>query len=55
MDTLITSVTSIFTAAMGWAGTTATTVTNTPILLMFVVVPLVGLGVGMFKRLLSVR
>lgn len=55
MDALISSVSSIFTAAIGWAGTVGTTVVNTPLLLMFVVVPLVGLGVGLFKRLLSMR
>lgn len=54
MEALITSVTEIFTAAIGWAGTVGETVVNTPILLMFVVIPLVGLGVGLFKRLLHI-
>ena len=54
MEALISSVTEIFTAAIGWAGTVGQTVVNTPILLMFVVLPLVGLGVGLFKRLLRI-
>ncbi len=54
MDALITNITSVFTAAMGWAGTVGTTVTDTPILLIGVVVGFVGLGVGLFKRLLRV-
>ena len=54
MEALITSVSDIFTAAIGWAGTVGQTVVNTPILLMFVVPPLVGLGVGLFKRLLHI-
>ena len=54
MEALITSVSDIFTAAIGWAGTVGQTVVNTPILLMFVVLPLVGLGVGLFKRLLHI-
>lgn len=54
MEALISSVTEIFTAAIGWAGTVGQTVVNTPILLMFVVLPLVGLGVGLFKRLLHI-
>lgn len=54
MEALISSVTTIFTAAIGWAGTVGQTVVDTPILLMFVVLPLVGLGVGLFKRLLHI-
>lgn len=54
MEALIASVGDIFTAAIGWAGTVGQTVVNTPILLMFVVLPLVGLGVGLFKRLLKI-
>ena len=56
MADLITAVTSVFTAAIGWTGTVASTVASTPILLLAVVgVPLVGMGVGLFKRLLSAR
>ena len=40
---------------MTWAGEVGSTIVGTPILLMFVVIPLVGLGVGLFKRLLSMR
>ena len=54
MEALIQSVTTIFTAAVGWAGTVGETIVNTPILLMFVVLPLVGLGIGIFKRLLHI-
>lgn len=54
MEALISSVTTIFTAAIGWAATVGQTVVDTPILLMFVVLPLVGLGVGLFKRLLHI-
>lgn len=54
--TLMTSVGSVFTAALGWVGTVGTTVAGNPILLLGVVgVPLCGLGVGLFKRLLSAR
>lgn len=55
MADIISSVSTIFTAAIGWVGTVAQTVTNTPILLIFAVIGLVGLGVGLFKRLLSVN
>ncbi|MBC5738178.1 hypothetical protein [Lawsonibacter faecis] len=56
MDALLTAVTSVFTSAIGWVATVGTTITSTPVLLLFAVgVPLCGLGVGMFKRLLSTR
>lgn len=56
MSTLLTSVTTVFTSAVGWVSTVATTITDTDVLLLFcVAVPLCGLGVGMFKRLLSAR
>lgn len=54
MADLISNVTTVFTAAVGWMGTVATTVTSTPVLLLGVVTGFVGLGIGMFKRLLSV-
>lgn len=56
MTELIASITSVFTAAIGWIGTTASTIAAQPILLLACVgVPLCGLGVGLFKRLLSAR
>ena len=56
MDALITSITTVFTAAIGWVGTVASTISAQPILLLSCVgVPLCGLGIGMFKRLLSAR
>lgn len=56
MTELIASITSVFTAAIGWVGTTASTIAAQPILLLACVgVPLCGLGVGQFKRLLSAR
>lgn len=51
--TLVADVGKIFTAAIGWAGTVGEKIVGTPLLLMFVVIPVVGLGVGLFKRLLN--
>ena len=45
----------VFTSAIGWVGTVAGTITDTPILMLFCGIPLVGLGVGMFKRLINVN
>lgn len=53
---LLTSIGSVFTAAIGWVGTVASTIAGQPILLIScVAIPLCGLGVGMFKRLLSAK
>ena len=54
--TLLTSVASVFTKVIGWVGDVAATIADEPILLLACVgIPLCGLGVGMFKRLLSAR
>lgn len=56
METLITAITTVFTGVIGYVGTVASTVASQPILLLSCVgVPLCGIGVGMFKRLLSAR
>lgn len=56
MTDIISAITSVFTAAIGWVGTVASTIAGSPVLLLACVgVPLCGLGVGLFKRLLSAR
>jgi len=56
ISTLLTDVGTVFTSVIGWAGKVGETIVGTPMLLLFAVgVPLVGLGVGLFKRLLSTR
>lgn len=56
VSSLLTSIGTVFTAAIGWVGTVASTIAAQPILLLACVgVPLCGLGVGLFKRLLSAR
>ena len=52
--TLIASAGDVFTAAIGWVGNVASTIVGNPLLVLACVgIPLCGLGVGMFKRLLS--
>lgn len=53
MADIISSVGSLFTAAIGWVADVGTTVVGNPILLMFNTLPIVGLGVGIFNRLKS--
>ena len=56
MTDILASVGSVFTTAIGWVGTVADTVAGEPILLLACVgVPLCGIGIGMFKRLLSAK
>lgn len=56
MADMISAISTVFTAAIGWVGTVASTIAGQPILLLACVgIPLCGLGVGMFKRLLSAR
>ena len=56
IGSLMTSVGEVFTAAIGWVGSVAGTIAEQPILLLACVgIPLCGLGVGMFKRLLAAR
>ena len=56
MDALLTAVGSVFTSAIGWVGTVASTIAGQPILLLSCVgIPLCGIGICMFKRLLSAR
>ena len=54
MATVLSSITEVFTAAVGWVGTVAETVADEPLLLIGVVVSFVGLGIGLFSRLLRV-
>lgn len=53
---LLSTVGEVFTAAIGWVGETATVIGEQPILLLACIgIPLCGLGIGMFKRLLAAR
>lgn len=55
MTAIITALTEVFTAVIGYVGTVATTITGQPLLLLFCLIPLIGLGVGLFRRLLNVQ
>lgn len=55
VSTVVSAVTTLFSEAVDWVGTVASTIMDTPILLAFVALPLVGLGVGLFKRLINVN
>lgn len=54
MATLLSTITEIFTAAVGWVGTVSSTITGNPLLLIGVVIGFIGTGIGLFSRLLRV-
>lgn len=54
MATLLSTITEVFTSAIGWVGTVAETVASNPLLLVGVVISFIGLGIGLFSRLLRV-
>lgn len=54
METVISTIGTVFNGALGWASTVANTVTGTPLLLFGVVLGFIGVGIGLFKRLLNV-
>ena len=55
MEAILTNITAVFTSAISWAGTVGETIVATPLLMVFVAVPLVGLGVGLFRRLININ
>lgn len=55
MAGILADVTTVVTSAIGWVGQVSTTVADTPLLLMYAIIPMVGLGIGLFSRMLSVR
>lgn len=54
---ILAHVTSIVTAAVSWCGSYLGMITTSgnEILLLFTVLPIVGLGIGILKRLFSVN
>lgn len=53
IQSLLTSVGTVVTSAISWMGSVTGAVTDTPLLLLFVALPLVGLGIGFFKRIIN--
>ena len=51
---ILATVTSVFTEAIKWVGTVGTTIVGNPLLMIGCCLPLIGVGVYLFKRLLKV-
>lgn len=52
MAAVLSSITEVFTAATGWVGSIISMIASQPLLLIGVVIPFIGLGVGLLSRLL---
>lgn len=57
MAAILTSVTSVVTSAISWLTSFvgAITASGNEILLVFAAIPLVGLGVGLLRRMLAIN
>ncbi len=52
MTTLLSNIGTILESSIAWMGSIASAVASNPLLMLGVVIPFVGFGVGLFKRLL---
>lgn len=56
MAAILSAVTSVVTSAISWATSYITLITGNDVLLLFcIALPLVGLGIGIIRRLVSIR
>lgn len=53
VTSVLTEIGYVVTQAISWAGDVVTFVMSNPIILIFVALPVVGLGIGMVKRMIS--
>lgn len=53
ISTILTSVGTVVTQAVTWAGDIVDFIGENPLIMVFVSIPLVGLGIGMVRRLIS--
>ena len=53
VTSVLTEIGYIVTQALSWAGNVVTFVMDNPLILIFAGIPLVGLGIGMVRRMIS--
>lgn len=54
MADILTAVTTLVTSAVSWVTLYIGVLTDNPLLLMFVLISMVGLGVGLLRRLIRI-
>lgn len=52
LATILSAASEIVSEALTWVGDVASTITSTPLILLFVLVAFVGLGVGLIRRMI---
>ena len=55
ISTLLTSIGSIVSSAVTWMTTAATAIAGNSIALLFILLPLMGVGIGLFKRIINLN
>lgn len=53
VSSVLTDIGTVVTQAMSWAADVATFIASTPLVMIFVSVAMVGLGVGLIRRMIS--
>lgn len=54
ISTILTNVGSIVTSAVTWVNSFVGTIVGSPLLSLFCLIPVVGLGIGLLRRLIRV-
>lgn len=55
MEVILSTATSLVTSGITWAGQFVTFITENPLVLVYALLPLVGLGVGLLTRNMRVN
>ncbi len=55
MESLLSTATALVTSGITWAGQFVTFITENPLVLVYALLPLVGLGVGLLTRNMRVN
>ena len=55
IEDLTDSISTIFSACLDWVSTVIDKITEEPFLLLVVLVPFVSIGIGLLKKLLTVK
>lgn len=55
MAAIIANITSIVTEAVTWMSAAGTAIVGNPLALLFILLPLMGAGIGLFKRIIHLN
>ena len=55
MASILTDIGSIVSVAVSWMTTAATAITSNDLALLFILLPLMGVGIGLFKRIINLN